>query len=87
MLGLLSRREKALLRKFRMGYIARCRPFKYTAKLIPGEGVIGKSERVRTDTLDHMQRLGYLVVKREHSPKGIPGDYVWHSPLNPPKET
>lgn len=56
----LSRRDHEILAKFRAGWMAVCKPGRYSARLSPPEGQPGRYEIVRTDTLDRLVRLGHL---------------------------
>lgn len=58
--SLLTRRQKQVLDKFRMGYTAWAPYGRANAFLCPGEHVIGRQEIVRTDTLDMLVVAGWL---------------------------
>lgn len=77
----LTSRQRYILSKFRIGFVARCHSGigSYTATLKPPPGLRANSERVRCETLDALTDLGYLVPSQAINLTGkiLRGDLIW----------
>lgn len=86
----LTSRQRYILSKFRIGFVARCHSGigSYTATLKPPPGLRANSERVRCETLDALTDLGYLVPSQAINLSGkiLRGDLIWkYDPPLPPE--